>query len=52
MKRRLVPHVSLCRWWGTTGDDHSDAHGWSLAIEWLGIALEFCWGRLRDEDYL
>ena len=44
---RIIPYISIARWHGATGDDLNDAEGYSLAIEWLGFALEFCWGRIQ-----
>lgn len=45
---RLLPYFQWSRWGGGI-DDGSDAeaNGRSLAIVWLGLCVEICFGRVR-----
>lgn len=47
MMRRVLPSFSWGRWGGGLDDESMDeAHGRSLLIVWLGLAVEICFGRV------
>lgn len=43
----LLPRISRQPWGGATDDGERDVNGWSFTIEWLGLFVEFCIGRVR-----
>ena len=43
----MMPRISLERWGGPSDDDQRWFEGWSLAIEWLGVLVEFNIGRIN-----
>lgn len=43
----MIPRFSLARWGGASDDGKIGYEGWSLAIEWLGLIVEFNLGRAQ-----
>lgn len=42
----MLPRFDLARWGGGDIDGKNDCNGWSLVIQWRGLILELCLGRV------
>ena len=46
--KHVLPRVSIGRWGGGDIDGLNDCRGWSLVVQWLGVIVEVCGGRVHS----
>lgn len=48
--KRLLPRADIENWGGADIDGNGHCEGWSIAIQWLGLIVEFNVGRVTDRN--